>query len=182
MATIRKYNPKQKDKIPFIFVISVVLFFMQGVINSKTINKPNLFYLLMLLALIFCCYKERKMFNDINHFAIGHFFIQYFVLFLLFTGGGMTVFGAINTFISKNTTVESDYFEILKVSDNTSVTSNYVEIDMEGEKISVSYKNSKLISDLVHNPSLRDNYFLYLEYKKGILGTYIVLNKDIVER
>jgi predicted membrane protein len=178
--TIKKNNSARKDKTQFVFIISIILFLLEGVVNAKTINLPDLFYWLMFLALIFCCYKERKLFKDIKHFAIGHFLVQYFVLFLLFVGGGMTVFGGINALISKENAVESNYFEIIEVADNTSVTSNFITVSIEDEEVSVPYNSSSLIFNLVHNPSLCDKYFLYLEYRKGILGTYIVSDKNIV--
>jgi hypothetical protein len=183
MATIKNNNSVRKNKTqPVVFVISIVLFFLQDILNTRTINPPNLFYLLMFLALIFCCYKERKLFKNIKHFAIGHFLVQYFILFLLFTGGGMSVFGGINTLISKGNTVESDFFRILKVFDGTVKSNPTIHIDFEDKEVTIFYESSRLTFDLAHNPSLCDKYYLYLEYKKGILGTYIVLSKSIVEK
>ena len=137
-------NLDRKDNTQFVlFVISVVIFILQAIVNENTINFPNwIVYILALLALIFCCLTEKQLFIKIKQFPIGYFLLQYFVLFLLFLGGGMFVFGKINNLISKDNIVERNFYEISRVSQNTSVTPNFIETIIEGKEVTIQYKSS----------------------------------------
>jgi hypothetical protein len=93
---------------------------------------------------------------------------------------GLFIFGFIDKTVSKCNPLEIKTYPIEGVELGGTTYSNTIELNFEGKNIYVDFGSSEKITKLILHKELWTNSYVCLEYRKGILNTYIIENKEII--
>lgn len=181
----KKNTSKRKFKFTeyHLLLVSAVIFILQySCFSVNTINFPNWIYLgLIIIAIIVNIIIKRAKRNvlfDLSEFI--RVFKDFIVYFFLTFGTGLLIFGVVNKIFSSNENLEILELKIISAYEGSSKSSNSVYFILNDKEYGISVPSSPEISTIIKNKEKLKRSYILLDCRKGILGTYIIEEKEIV--
>lgn len=182
-------NKKNTIKGKFTFteyhllLVSAAIFILQySYFTVNTINFPKWVYLgLIIIAIIANLIIKKAKSNvllDWSEFI--RVFKAFIVYFFLTFSTGLFLFGVANKVFSDNENLELLELKITRAYENSSKSSNRVYFLLDNKEYGISVPSSPEISNLLENKENLKRSYIILDCRKGILGTYIIEEKEII--
>ena len=174
---------KKKFKITEyqLLLIAIAIFILQDT-TTNTIQIPlflDCFFIILAIFITIVIKKTKKEeFCSLSKFL--GFFGSFFVYYVLTLGIGFFIFGIINNIYSKNKEIECSQYKIIRAYEHTRRSPDDVEILLNSKECHIVMPISKKMSKLIHDKEALNRSYLFLCYKKGLWGTYIIKQKEIV--
>lgn len=166
-----------------LLLVSAAIFILQySYFSVNTINFPKWIYLgLIIIAIIVNLIikkaKSNVLFDWSEFIRVFKAFIVYF--FLTFSIG-LFFFGVVNKFLSDNEDLEFLELKIIRAYENSSKSSNRLYFLLDGNEYGISVPSSPEISNLIKNKENLKRSHILLGCRKGVWGTYIIEEKEII--
>jgi hypothetical protein len=90
------------------------------------------------------------------------------------------LFGIINRKFSEEEELKYKVVKIADITEKTSRSLNQISFLLNGDTKMISVTIDDKVSKLLRDTAALNNSYLSIKYRKGLLGTYIIEEKDII--
>lgn len=181
----KRIDSKKKLRITeyHLLLVSALIFILQySYFSVNTINFPKWIYIVLMVTAIIVNMIAKKaksyLLFDLSEFL--RVFKTFIVYFFLTFSVGLLTFGVINKVLSANENLEYIELKIVRAYENSSKTSNRIYFHFDNKENVISIPSSPTVSAIIKNKESLKRSYLLLDCKKGIFGTYIIEEKEII--
>lgn len=173
---------KSDKRLFAILILGVIFLFIRNVLYGHSMTNLNNKYFGYLLISTFVTVltiniiKHKKLKLNVwikicKSFIIYSFFMYGLCLFL---------FGIINRKFSEEEELKYKVVKIADITEKTSRSLNQISFLLNGDTKMISVTIDDKVSKLLRDTAALNNSYLSIKYRKGLLGTYIIEEKDII--
>jgi len=182
-------NKRKQQKKTFRFseyhllLVSAVMFILQySYFDVNTINFPKwIYFVLVIIAVVINVLIKHagiSVFFKLSEFI--RVFKSFIAYFFLSFGFGLLLFGLLNKMYSNRNDLEYLELKIVRVTENTSKSPNRIYFKLNTREYGVSVPGSPEVSRLIKNKDVLKRSYLQLDCRKGLFGTYLIDDKNII--